>query len=98
MYSPTLRTTYSDGPRRVPRRPFDRERSDQFFFMVSPLGEPSLDMVPSFFILPPDIPSFFIPSFMPVVVPLPIEPFSMLPLVIPGLVMLSCWAAGPVWD
>ena len=39
------------------------------------------------------------PSFMPVVPlfiePLSIEPFSVDPPVMPGLVILSCWAAGP---
>src|ERR1700760_559721 len=64
--------------------------------MVSPLGEPSFDMVFSFFILLPDMSSFFMPLFMPVVVPLSIDPFSMDPLLMPGLVMLSCCAEGPV--
>jgi hypothetical protein len=67
--------------------------------MVSALDEPSLDM--SFFIPPLAMPSFFIPSsLMPVVVSVFIEPLfielPVVPLVMPGLVMLSCWAAGPV--
>src|SRR6202035_601927 len=68
-----------------------------FFFVVSPLGEPSFDI--SFFIPSPDIPSFFIPSLLiPVVLPLSIEPLSIdvESLVMPGFVILSPCAPGPV--
>src|ERR1700743_3402489 len=62
--------------------------------MVSPLGEPSFDM--SFFIPPLDMPSFFIPSLSMPVVSEFLDPFSTESFVMPGLVMLSCCAAGPV--
>jgi hypothetical protein len=45
-----------------------------FFFIVSSLGEPSLDM--SFFVPAFDMPSFFMPSLFMPVVPLFFDPLS----------------------